>query len=101
MIGMEDTGDMRDFGMVGLLTDAAKKLHQTHMTGGNCRCKKLRCFENVCEAERSRIIKYFNALQSYDEQNVHFAGLITVCEVTTRNIVKPIFTQHHINTPLE
>lgn len=44
----------------------------------------MRCFENVNEGERNRIIKYFNTLQSYDEQNVYLAGLITVCKVATR-----------------
>ncbi|KAJ8883639.1 hypothetical protein PR048_015492 [Dryococelus australis] len=34
--------------------------------------------------ERSRIIKYFNEIQSYDEQNVYIVGLIAACEVATR-----------------
>ncbi|KAJ8884261.1 hypothetical protein PR048_016118 [Dryococelus australis] len=56
----------------------------TRETGENCKCDRFKCFENEREAERSGIVKFFNKLQSYDEQNVYLAGLITVCEVATR-----------------
>ncbi|KAJ8897403.1 hypothetical protein PR048_002749 [Dryococelus australis] len=77
MIGTKDTGDADNTGLTskkipgnGRVTDAAKRLpHQTHETGENCKCKRLKCFENAC---------------SYDEQNVYLAGLITVCEAATR-----------------
>lgn len=69
----------------GRLRDVNKKLNlQSHVTGENCQCKRLKCFDNVPLTARSEIIKNFNLLKSVDEQNIHLCGMITVQPVQQR-----------------
>ncbi|KAJ8946596.1 hypothetical protein NQ314_008851 [Rhamnusium bicolor] len=61
----------------GRMRDAAKKMRtQTHETGEDCKCTKLKCFQNINVEEQRIIIKEFNVLPTYDSQNSYLCGLI-------------------------
>lgn len=62
-----------------------KKLRlSSHITGPDCECTKLKCFEIVNEQNRARLITSFNALPTKDAQDSYLAGLITVAEIQRR-----------------
>lgn len=74
----------------GRVSDVAKKLRlQSHETGENCGCTKLKCFSTISDNIKKKIINDFNLLQSYDEQNSYLAGLITLIPVQRRRPRKP------------
>lgn len=54
------------------------------MSGPDCRCSKLKCFQNVSARNRVKIISELNFLGSVDEQNSHLCGLISVQEIQKR-----------------
>lgn len=69
----------------GRLRAVNKKLKlQSHETGENCHCKRLKCFENVPLTARNTLIKNFNLLESINEQNEYLCGMITVYPVQQR-----------------
>ncbi|KAL3271766.1 hypothetical protein HHI36_022236, partial [Cryptolaemus montrouzieri] len=47
-------------------------------------CHRLRCFENVNEANRRRILKEFYGVTNYDNQNRYLGGLITFLPIMRR-----------------
>lgn len=74
----------------GRISDATKKLRlQSNVTGGDCKCKKLKCFSIISEEARASILREFNSLSSYNEQNSYLAGLITVVPIKRRRPRKP------------
>lgn len=74
----------------GRMSDVMKKIRvSSYVTGEDCRCTRLKCFENVPLDERRRIIKVFNELGSYDKQNAYLCGLITAFPVQRRRNRKP------------
>lgn len=69
----------------GRMSEVCKKLNlQSHTLGEYCRCSRLKCFENVPESCRLKIIKEFNLMSSADEQNAYLCGLIIVQEIQNR-----------------
>lgn len=69
----------------GRITDVSKKLNlQSHETGSDCRCKRLKCFDKVPADARQKIVSEFNLLKSVDEQNIYLCGLISVCPIQQR-----------------
>ncbi|KAJ4425418.1 hypothetical protein ANN_28033 [Periplaneta americana] len=63
----------------GRVSDAPKKMrNQTHETGKNCVCSRLKCFEKISKSERQTNIKHFNGLSNRDSQNSHLSGLMKV-----------------------
>lgn len=63
----------------GRMIDVAKKIRlQSHETRADCKCKRLKCFENVSPAARVSVIKHFNLFKTTDEQNIYLCGLISV-----------------------
>lgn len=65
--------------MFGRMLEVCKKLNlQSHTLGEDCRCSRLKSFENVPESCRLKIIKDLNLMASADEQNAYLCGLITV-----------------------
>jgi len=47
----------------GSQREKAKKLKlSSHVTGPDCQCTRLKCFETICEENRARLIESFNAL---------------------------------------
>lgn len=69
----------------GRMKDVAKKLRlSTHETGADCKCLKLKCFENINKNEQEQIILTFNKLPTYDEQSSYLCGLIS-CKPVLRH----------------
>lgn len=69
----------------GRLSDVKKRMMvQTHETGEDCGCTRLKCFESVNETDRCAIIKQFNALPDRDAQRMYVSGLIEVKLVQRR-----------------
>lgn len=74
----------------GRISDATKKLRlQCNVTGSDCKCKTLKCFSIISEQSRGVILREFNSLSSYNEQNSHLAGLISLVPVQRRRPRKP------------
>lgn len=70
--------------VTGRVSDVMKKLReQSHEVGEDCRCKRLKCFNNVNEQNRSLIITHFNSLKR-NEQNMYLYELISVLPVKQR-----------------
>lgn len=68
----------------GRMSEVMKRIRlQSHELGKNCNCRK-KCFENVPEEARNRIIKNFNTLSSNNEQNSYLTSLISVLSVRRR-----------------
>ncbi|GBP67506.1 RNA-directed DNA polymerase from mobile element jockey [Eumeta japonica] len=69
----------------GRVTDVNKKLRATtHELGPSCECKRFKCFEVLNEDQRYEIIRQFNELGNYQDQNLYLGGLITVHSVAQR-----------------
>jgi hypothetical protein len=69
----------------GRIKDVMKKLRaSTNETGENCRCTRYKCFDVIPPEEQHRIIRNFNKLGDYNEQNQYLSGLITVVPVQRR-----------------
>lgn len=67
---------------IGRMKDVMKTLRlMSHETGNSCNCSRLKCFDNVVVEERKRIIKEFNSMLTFDEQNSYLSGLITVLPI--------------------
>lgn len=82
------TKKRRKFGRV---REAEKKLrNSTHETGDDCHCQKLKCFENVIEVERCKLITTFNNLTDRNEQNSYLSGLISIKPVARRRPKKAL-----------
>lgn len=65
--------------------DVLKKLcATTHELGPDCKCKRYRCFENITDEEKKRIIREFNSLKNYNNQSKYLCGLITVLPIMRR-----------------
>lgn len=74
----------------GRMRDVMKKIRlNSHITGDDCKCNRLKCFDNVKLEDRRRIIKEFNGLDTYDKQNSYLGGLITAFPVQRRRNRKP------------
>lgn len=56
----------------------------SHIMGEDCKCSRFPCFQKISQSERSDLIKHFNELASYDTQNAHLSGLISVLPVQRR-----------------
>lgn len=70
---------------LGRLRDVAKKLRvQSHELGSDCKCKRLKCFEQISENERKTILKKFNEMSDRNEQNAYLASLITIHQIKRR-----------------
>lgn len=70
---------------IGRMRDTMKSLRaSTHEIGEDCKCKRYRCFEIIPESERFRIVREFNKVGNYNEQNIYLSSLITVCPVKRR-----------------
>jgi hypothetical protein len=70
---------------LGRMTSVCKKLKlQSHETGDDCNCKRLKCFQQVSETERSFLLSRFNLLCNNNEQNSHLTSLITVNNIRPR-----------------
>lgn len=68
-----------------LLSDLGKKVRLSwHEMGKHCKCSSLKCFEVINEAERAKLLLYFNGLKSHDEQNSYLGGLITLLPIQNR-----------------
>jgi hypothetical protein len=52
--------------------------------GDDCNCKRLKCFQQVSETERSFLLSRFNLLCNNNEQNSHLTSLITVNNIRQR-----------------
>lgn len=66
----------------GRLSDVSKRIrNQSLTTGEPCYCKRFKCFEVTSDEERKKIINELNLLPSYDAQNAHLSGLISIYEV--------------------
>ncbi|CAH1987534.1 unnamed protein product [Acanthoscelides obtectus] len=50
---------------------------QARVTGPDCICARLKCFEKITEDKRNTTLTKFNMLQSKDAQDSHLAGLIS------------------------
>lgn len=75
---------------LGRMSDVTKKLRlQSNVSGSDCRCNRLKCFTKVGENARDKILKKFNELPTYDEQNSYLAGLISLVPVQRRRPRKP------------
>lgn len=74
----------------GRMTDVMKKIRlSSHKTGQDCLCKRFKCFENVTEEERKRILREFNGLKTYDTQKEYLGGLITIFQIQRRRNRNP------------
>ncbi|XP_072390766.1 uncharacterized protein [Diabrotica undecimpunctata] len=70
--------------ITGRINEVMKRLRQqSHETGDDCQCKRLKCFKTVDQQNRSNIINNFNRM-GRDEQNIYLAGLITLMPVKQR-----------------
>ncbi len=69
------------------MSDVKKKLLATsHEMGPDCRCKPLKCFQKVDEANRNRLISNFNEMGTINDQNKYLSGLITINQIVDRSI---------------
>lgn len=69
----------------GRLTEVSKKLNlQSHTVGPDCNCKRFKCFQNIPEQARAKVIQNFNLLSSINEQNSYLCGLIVIQEIHNR-----------------
>ena len=69
----------------GRVQDVMKKLRlTTNETGLDCKCKRLKCFQEVSENERVVIIRNFNGMNSKDEQDSYLCSLISVNSIAKR-----------------
>lgn len=67
------------------MTLVCKKLKlQSHETGDDCNCKRLKCFQQIGEQERRFLISSFNLLRDNNEQNSHLASLISLQNIQQR-----------------
>ena len=55
-----------------------------HQTGQSCGCSRLKCFDNVTESERKRLLEKFNTLPSKNEQDSFLASMISVTKPKRR-----------------
>ena len=49
-----------------------------------CTCKRFKCFDAISKQQQTETLRNFNALTSYDEQNLYLAGLITMVPIKQR-----------------
>ena len=105
-INIEETNKPKKRPVLGRTAAKIKRRRLSdHVTGPNCECSRLKCFENVTFEERNRIIAHVNALPSKDEQDSFFSGLINVAPVQRRRSRKHDETstmhdyscQYHLN----
>lgn len=75
--------------VTGRITDVRKKLlSSTHEVGEDCKCSRLRCFNNISDAERKCIILNYNKM-TVNEQNAYLAGLINLNPISQRRPRQP------------
>ncbi|CAH1110827.1 unnamed protein product [Psylliodes chrysocephalus] len=69
----------------GRAKDVMKRLRAgTYELGADCSGKRLKCFQNVPEEDRKRIVREFNLLGDKAKQNSYLGGLITLLPVKQR-----------------
>ncbi|XP_047127392.1 uncharacterized protein LOC124808408 [Hydra vulgaris] len=56
----------------------------SHISGTDCKCKRLACFEVVTVEERNKLIKNFNEYLSKDSQDAYLATLIKIHNIKRR-----------------
>lgn len=70
--------------ITGRMSDVKKKLlASTHEIGPDCKCVRLKCFQNIEKREQQYIIENFNKL-TVNEQNSHLVGLVILNSVSQR-----------------
>lgn len=75
--------------IVGRKSDISRgKKLKSHVSGSDCNCMKLKCFETISEADRRSLIEHFNCLKNKDEQDAILASLIEVHPVKRRRTRK-------------
>ncbi|PSN29075.1 hypothetical protein C0J52_28073 [Blattella germanica] len=47
------------------------------VTGSDCKCTRLQCFQKISEDARTRLMVQFNSMESKNDQDSHLAGLIS------------------------
>ncbi|PSN29740.1 hypothetical protein C0J52_27986 [Blattella germanica] len=47
------------------------------VTGSDCKCTRLQCFQKISEDARKRLMVQFNSMESKNDQDSHLAGLIS------------------------
>lgn len=55
--------------VTGRVHGASKLMRLSHLTGPDCNCKRYKCFQETTKEEREALIKEFNLLTMYDNQN--------------------------------
>lgn len=91
VLGMEESEvNAKKRKKLGRVSDVAKELRlQSNVPGSDCECKRLKCFTQVTEDARNKILQQFNELPRYDEQNSYLAGLISLIPIQRRRPRKP------------
>lgn len=75
----------------GRVRDVMKIINlQSHESGEDCGCKRLKCFETVSEVERRKLLSNLNSLESVNQQNTYLASMISVQNVKQRRSRKPV-----------
>ena len=70
-INIEETDKPKKRPILGRTAAKIKRRRLSeHVTGPNCNCNRLKCFENVNLEERNRIIAHVNALPSKTNRKV-------------------------------
>lgn len=79
----KNTGKKRK--ITGRMSDVMKKVRlQSHETGYDCQCKRLKCFENVIFEDRKILLNNLNTMNSNDEQNSYLASMVNVVPIQRR-----------------
>ncbi|KAF2888359.1 hypothetical protein ILUMI_17814 [Ignelater luminosus] len=75
---------------LGKMSDIINRLNiQSHVAGEDCKYARLKCFQNIPETARNRIIQNFNLMASVTEQNMYLCGLISLKLVKQQRHRKP------------
>ncbi|GBP89084.1 hypothetical protein EVAR_64720_1 [Eumeta japonica] len=61
----------------------------THELGPSCECKRFKCFEVINEDQRYEIIRQFNELGNYQDQNLYLGRLRCILSRRTNNEGEP------------
>ncbi|KAF2890073.1 hypothetical protein ILUMI_16100 [Ignelater luminosus] len=75
---------------LGKMSDVINRLNiQSHVVGEDCKYARLKCFQNIPETARNRIIQNFKLMASVTEQNMYLCGLISLRPVKQQRHRKP------------
>ena len=76
-----ESADKNTGKITGRMSDVMKKVRlQSHETGYDCQCKRLKCFENVIFEDRKILLNNLNTMNSNDEQNSYLASMVNVVQ---------------------